>query len=108
MAPSTSHKKLFRGVPFSHKTQADRSNQLWGIDMTYIWCGEDGWAYMHAVIDHHDKELLGYHFSRSCSSLGGVMALAEAALYGRKKSYFELNLSKAWLSTNRNVSPFCL
>jgi putative transposase len=79
MAPSTSHKKLFRGIPFSHKTQADRSNQLWGIDMTYIWCGEDGWAYMHAVIDHHDKELLGYHFSRSCSSLGGVMALAEAA-----------------------------
>jgi putative transposase len=79
MAPSMSHKKLFRGIPFSHKTQAERSNELWGIDMTYIWCGEDGWAYMHAVIDHHDKELLGYHFSRSCSALGGVMALAEAA-----------------------------
>ncbi len=34
---------------------------------------------MHAVIDHYDKTLLGYHFSQSCSSLGGVMALAEAA-----------------------------
>jgi len=79
MAPSHSHKKLFRGIPFSHKTQAEKSNELWGIDMTYIWCGADGWAYFHGVIDHHDKEMLGYHFSKSCSALGGVMALANAA-----------------------------
>lgn len=79
MAPSHSHKKLFRGIPFSHKTQAEKSNELWGIDMTYIWCGEDGWAYLHAVIDHYDKTLLGYRFSQSCSALGGVMALADAA-----------------------------
>lgn len=79
LPPSHSHKKLFRGIPFSHRTQAERSNELWGIDMTYIWCGQDGWAYFHGVIDHHDKEMLGYNFSRSCSSLGGVMALAEAA-----------------------------
>lgn len=79
MAPSHSHKKLFKGVPISLKVQADKSNEMWGIDMTYIWCGEDGWGYMHAVIDHFDKELLGYHFSKSCSALGGVMALAEAA-----------------------------
>lgn len=80
LPPSHSNKKLFRGVPFSHKTQAEKSNELWGIDMTYIWCGEVGWAYLHAVIDHHDKELLGYHFSQSCSALGGVMALANAAI----------------------------
>jgi putative transposase len=79
MAPSMSNKKLFRGIPFSHKLEAKESNELWGIDMTYIWCGENGWGYMHAVIDHHDKELLGYNFSLSCSALGGVMALAEAA-----------------------------
>lgn len=79
MPPTHGHKKLFKGVPFSHKTQASRSNELWGIDMTYIWCGQDAWCYMHAVIDHHDKTLLGYHFSQSCSALGGVMALAEAA-----------------------------
>ncbi len=79
MPPSHSHKKMFKGVPFAHKTQAERSNVLWGIDMTYIWCGKDAWCYLHAVIDHHDKNLLGYHFSQSCSALGGVMALAEAA-----------------------------
>ena len=79
MAPSHSNKRLFRGVAFSHKLEAERSTELWGIDMTYIWCGEDGWAYLHAVIDHYDKTLLGYQFSRSCSALVGVIALADAA-----------------------------
>lgn len=79
MAPTYSNKKLFKGVAFSNKTQASKSDELWGIDMTYIWCGEDGWAYLHAVIDHYDKTLLGYQFSRSCSAVGGVIALAEAA-----------------------------
>ena len=79
MAPSHSHKKLFRGIPIALNTNGKRSNELWGIDMTYIWCGENGWGYFHGVIDHYDKELLGYHFSQSCSALGGVMALAEAA-----------------------------
>ena len=79
MPASFSHKKLFRGIPFSYKLEAERSNQLWGIDMTYIWCGNDGWGYLHAVIDHHDKTILGYHFSRSCKAIGAVMALGEAA-----------------------------
>jgi len=78
--PETCSKRhLFKGVPFAHNVKTERSNTLWGIDMTYIWCGEDAWCYFHGVIDHHDKQLLGYHFSRSCSALGGVMALAEAA-----------------------------
>ncbi len=51
----------------------------WGIDMTYIRCGQDGWAYFHGVIDHFDKTLLGYNFGRFCGALGGVMALADAA-----------------------------
>jgi putative transposase len=79
MPPSHSNKKLFKGVPFANSVRAERSNELWGIDMTYIWCGQDAWCYLHAVIDHYDKTLLGYSFSQSCSALGGVMALAEAA-----------------------------
>lgn len=79
MPVSHSHKKLFKGVAFAHNVKAERSNSLWGIDMTYIWCGEDAWCYFHGVIDHYDKTLLGYHFSRSCAAIGGVMALANAA-----------------------------
>lgn len=76
---STNNKKLFKGIPISLKVEAQRANQLWGIDMTQIWCGEDGWGYMHAVIDHYDKTVLGYNFSRSCKAIGGVMAMSEAA-----------------------------
>lgn len=79
MPASCSKKRLFKGIPFSHKTRAENSNELWGVDMTYIWCGEDGWGYFHGVIDHHDKNLLGYHFSLSCKAIGAVMAMAEAA-----------------------------
>lgn len=76
---SRCNKKFFKGVPFSLNVEATESNRLWGIDMTYIWCGRDAWCYFHGVIDHHDKTLLGYNFSRSCKAIGGVMALSEAA-----------------------------
>lgn len=79
LPPTRSNKKFFKGVPFALNVEATKSNRLWGIDMTYIWCGRDAWCYLHAVIDHHDKTLLGYYFSRSCKAIGGVMALAEAA-----------------------------
>ncbi len=79
LPPTRSNRKSFQGVPMNHNLEAAQSNALWGIDMTYIWCGQDGWAYFHGVIDHFDKTLLGYNFGRSCGALGGVMALANAA-----------------------------
>src|SRR5690606_9460030 len=60
---STRNESLFKGVKMAMNLEAKRPNELWGIDMTYIWCGSDGWGYLHAVIDHYDKTLLGYHFS---------------------------------------------
>lgn len=80
MPASHSHKSLFKGIPFSYKLEAERPDQLWGIDMTYIWCGQDGWGYFHGVIDHFDKTLLGYTFSRSCKAQGAVLAMAEATM----------------------------
>lgn len=79
LPPSTRNETLFRGVKMSMKLDADRPNQLWGIDMTYIWCGDDAWGYLHAVIDHFDKTLIGYHFSLSCRAIGAVLAISEAA-----------------------------
>jgi len=48
LPPTHSNKKLFKGVSISMNVEATRSNALWGIDMTYIWCGEDAWCYLHA------------------------------------------------------------
>ncbi len=33
------------------------------MDVTHIPCGPDGWAHLAAVIDCHDRELMGYEFS---------------------------------------------
>ena len=79
LPPSTRNKTLFRGVKMSLNLEAQRPNQLWGVDMTQIWCGNDGWGYLHAVIDHFDKTLLGYNYSTSCKAIGAVMAISEAA-----------------------------
>lgn len=78
LPPSTRNETLFRGVKMAMNVGAKRPNELWGIDMTYIWCGQDGWAYLHGVIDHYDKTLLGYHFSTSCGAMGAVMAMSDA------------------------------
>jgi putative transposase len=75
---STRNRTLFRGVKMSVNLEAQRPNQLWGIDMTQIWCGRDGWGYLHGVIDHFDKTLVGYHYSTSCKAMGAVMAISEA------------------------------
>lgn len=89
LPPSTRNATLFRGVKMAMNLEAKRPNELWGIDMTYIWCGSDGWAYLHGVIDHFDKTLLGYCFSTSCGAMGAVMALSEAVC---RRQVYELEL----------------
>ncbi len=43
-------------------SQASRSNERWAMDVTHIPCGHDGWAHLAAVIDCHDREVIGYEF----------------------------------------------
>jgi len=63
------------------------SNQLWQTDMTSIWCGEDGWGYVTAVIDTFDRVLLGWSFTLRCRSMDVSpsleMAWATAFPYGQ-------------------------
>jgi len=44
-------------------SRASRSNERWAMEVTHIPCGQDGWAHLAAVIDCHDRELLGYEFA---------------------------------------------
>src|SRR5206468_1746137 len=46
------------------RSRASRSNERWAMDVTHIDCGADGWAHLAAVIDCHDRELVGYEFAR--------------------------------------------
>ena len=45
------------------RSRAQRSNQRWAMDLTHIYCGADGWAHLAAVIDCHDREIVGYEFA---------------------------------------------
>ncbi|CUS34198.1 hypothetical protein [Candidatus Nitrospira nitrificans] len=40
-------------------SRASRSNERWAMDVTHIPCGQDGGAYLTAVIDCHDQSSEG-------------------------------------------------
>lgn len=64
------------------KIPVERSNQHFQVDMTKIWCGQDGWGYLFAVIDAYDREIVGYKFSRFCRT-DELLAAVEMALETR-------------------------
>ena len=44
-------------------SRAQHSNERWAMDVTHVPCGQDGWAHLAAVIDCHDREVIGYEFA---------------------------------------------
>jgi len=44
--------------------RASRSNERWEMDVTHVPCGQDGWEQLVAVMDYHDREMIGYEFAR--------------------------------------------
>jgi len=46
------------------RSRASRSNERWAMDLTHVHCGVDGWAHLAAVIDCHDREIVGFEFAR--------------------------------------------
>lgn len=47
----------------SRRSRTTESNGRWAMDVTHIPCGQDGWGHLTAVIDCHDRELIGYEFA---------------------------------------------
>jgi putative transposase len=60
---------------------AARSNERWAVDLTHVYCGNDGWGHLAAVIDCHDREIVGYEFSLRGRAKEAERALEEACLY---------------------------
>ena len=61
-------------------SQASRSNERWATDVTHISCGHDGWAHLAAVIDCHDRELIGYEFALRSRAKEAERAVEAACL----------------------------
>ena len=45
------------------RSVAARSDERWAMDLTHVYCGEDGWGHLAAIIDCHDREIVGWEFS---------------------------------------------
>lgn len=70
------------------RSVSSRSNERWAIDATTIDCGQDGLGYLVAIIDCHDRELVGWHMSLRGRAKEAVAALEDACL-GRFGTLFE-------------------
>ena len=60
--------------------RASRSNERWAMDVTHIDCGADGSAHLAAVIDCHDRELVGYESARRGRAQEAERALQAACI----------------------------
>jgi putative transposase len=56
-------------------SRVERPNTRWAIDATHVFCGQDGWCHLTAIIDCCDRTIVGWRLSRS-----GVARIAAAAL----------------------------
>ncbi|MGH9995100.1 MAG: IS3 family transposase [Nitrososphaeraceae archaeon] len=61
-------------------TVPERQDQLWQQDITYIWCGRDGWCYLFSILDCYTREWLAYTFSTYCGTDEAIRTLEMAVL----------------------------
>ncbi len=61
-----SNKKLLKPV---------RPDQLWEADMSYVWCGADGWCYLFNVLDVFTREWLGFAFDVRAVRHNAIMSV---------------------------------
>ena len=73
--PSTARPRVRGNI-----SRAERSNERWAMDVTHIDCGSDGWAHLAAVIDCHDRELIGYELALRARAREAERALEGACI----------------------------
>jgi putative transposase len=61
-------------------SRASQSNERWAMDVTHIPCGQDGWAHLAAVIDCHDREIVGDEFAIRSRAKEAERAIEAACL----------------------------
>lgn len=61
-------------------SRAARSNERWAMDLTHIPVGRDGWAHLAAVIDCHDRAIIGHEISLRGRAKEAERALEDACI----------------------------
>jgi len=62
------------------RSVAAQSNLRWAMDVTHVPCGRDGWGHLAAVIDCHDREIVGYEFALRGRAKEAERALEEGCI----------------------------
>ena len=62
------------------KSRASRSNERWSIDVTHVDCGSDGWGHLTAILDCHDREVVGFEFALRGRAREAQRTLEEACI----------------------------
>ena len=62
------------------RSRTVRSDLRWAMDVTHVPCGRDGWGHLAAVIDCHDREIIGYEFALRGRAKEAERALEEACI----------------------------
>ncbi len=57
---------------------ATRPYELWETDITFVWCGVDGWCYLFNVEDVFQREWLGYAFDTNAVKENAIMSVNNA------------------------------
>jgi len=74
--PSRRKKEILRSkVP---NVKADRPNEVWEADLTYIHCGIDGWGYLFNMFDIFTREWVGYCFDLSAVKENAIISVENA------------------------------
>jgi transposase InsO family protein len=58
--------------------KASRPYELWEADMSYIWCGIDGWCYLFNVIDVFSREWISYAFDTCAVKEDAIQSVMNA------------------------------
>lgn len=74
--PAKSKNEIIRSKKKMLKPTAP--NRLWQTDMTYLWCGIDGWCYLFNAIDVFTRKWVGYSFDVSASKDAAVQCVVNA------------------------------
>ena len=56
----------------------DGLNQFWESDMSYIWCGVDGWCYCFNVVDVFSRKWLAFVLNDRATRFEAIMAVNSA------------------------------
>lgn len=73
-------------------SRASTPDTRWAIDTTHLFCGNDGWCHLTAVIDCCDRSITGWRFSKSGIAKVASAALEDALRFRNIKPEMELTL----------------